>query len=85
MSDWISSYYTPLKVSKHPAQNAYDNIKGGNNLHMGGDKEDYLLLLDSIKEGKLKREDLLQCSSKVYETIELLNQWYNYSFIFLMK
>ena len=74
MSDWISSYYTSYKVSKHPPQNALDNIKGGNNLHMGGGKEDYLLLVNSIKEGKLKREDLLQCASKVYETIELLNQ-----------
>ena len=74
MSDWISSYYTPIKISKHPAQNALDNIKGGNNLHMGGGENDYLLLINSFNEGKLTRDDLLQCASKVYETIELLNQ-----------
>lgn len=74
MSDWIYSNFTAYKVSKHPAQNAMDNIKGGNNLHMGGDKNDYLLLVNSLKEGKLTRDDLLQCASKVYETIELLNQ-----------
>jgi len=74
MSDWIYSNFTAYKVSKHPAQNAMDNIKGGNNLHMGGDKNDYLLLVNSLKEGKLTRDDLLQCASKVYETIELLNK-----------
>ena len=74
MSDWISSYFTAYKVSKHPAQNSLDNIKGGNNLHMGGGKNDYLLLINNLKEGNLKREDLLQCASKVYETIELVNK-----------
>ena len=73
MSDWISSYYTANKVSKYPAQNSLDNIRGGNNLHMGGGKDDYLLLINSLKEGKLARDDLLQCASKVYETIELVN------------
>ena len=74
MSDWISSYYTANKVSKHVAQNSLDNIRGGNNLHMGGGKDDYLLLVNSLKEGKLTRDDLLQCASKVYETIELVNK-----------
>jgi beta-glucosidase len=73
MSDWISSYYTANKVSKYPAQNSLDNIRGENNLHMGGGKDDYLLLINSLKEGKLARDDLLQCASKVYETIELVN------------
>ena len=59
MSDWISSYYTANKVSKYPAQNSLDNIRGGNNLHMGGGKDDYLLLINSLKEGKLSRDDLL--------------------------
>ena len=74
MSDWISSYFTSNEVSKNVPQNALDNIKGGNNLHMGGDKKDYLLLINSVKEGKLSRDDLLQCATKVYETIELLNK-----------
>ena len=41
---------------------------------MGGGENDYLLLINSFNEGKLTRDDLLQCASKVYETIELLNQ-----------
>ena len=74
MRDWISSYFTAYKVSKHPAQNSLDNIKGGNNFHMGGDKNDYLILMNCLKEGDLKREDLLECASKVYEIIELFNK-----------
>ena len=62
MSDWISSYYTANKVSKYRAQNSLDNIRGENNLHMGGGKDDYLLLINSLKEGKLARDDLLQCA-----------------------
>ena len=74
MSDWISSYFTAYKISKHPAQNSLDNIRGGNNLHMGGDKNDFLILINALKKGELTREHLLQCASKVYETIELVNK-----------
>ena len=74
MSDWISSYYTANKVSKHPPQNSLDNIRGGNNLHMGGDKNDFIILINALKEGELTRDHLLQCASKVYETIELVNK-----------
>ena len=60
--------------SKYKAQNAFDNIKGGNNLIMPGSEIDYNILIEKLNQNLLTRDDLLHCSSKVYETIELLNQ-----------
>ena len=40
---------------------------------MPGSIKDYNLIIDNLKKGLIKREDLLHCASKVYESIELLN------------
>jgi hypothetical protein len=39
---------------------------------MAGSKKDYELILAKLDENVLTRDDLLQCASKVYETIESL-------------
>ena len=73
MSDWsFNTMYD--KSSKYPAQNVFDNIRGGNNIMMPGTNIDYNLLLTKLNNKELSRDDLLHCSSKVYETIELLNK-----------
>ena len=41
---------------------------------MGGGKKDYDLIMKSVEEGNMNTINLLECSSKVYDTIELLNQ-----------
>ena len=74
MTDWSHSYYTEYQLSKYPPQNAFDIIKGGVNIMMPGGENDYDLLNEKLKAKLLTREDLLRCSSKVYETIELLNK-----------
>ena len=74
MSDWYTSNNVKLKVSNHPSQHAVPNILGGNNLQMGGGKNDYDLIMQSFEEGNLSKLNLMECASKVYDTIELLNQ-----------
>ena len=74
MSDWYTSNQVKIGLANHPAQHAVPNILGGNNLQMGGGKNDYDLIMKSIQEGKMTTINLLECASKVYDTIELLNQ-----------
>jgi len=74
MSDWFSSNEMKIGLSNHPSQNVVPNILGGNNLQMGGGKKDYDLIMKNIQEGNMNTINLLECASKVYDTIELLNQ-----------
>jgi beta-glucosidase len=74
MTDWIFSGRSEFKISKHPPQNIFYNIKGGMNIMMPGSRRDYNIIINKLKQKLLTREDLLQCASKVYETIELLNK-----------
>ena len=74
MSDWYTSNKVKLGVSNHPCQHAIPNIFNGNNLQMGGGKKDYDLIMKAVEDGLLSRDNLLECASKVYDTIELLNQ-----------
>ena len=74
MTDWSHSYFSEFPSSKYPPQNAYEIIKGGNNLMMPGGSNDYDLLISKLNENMLTRDDLLCCASKVYETIETLNK-----------
>ena len=74
MSDWYTSNKLKIGLANYPSQHAVSNILGGNNLHMGGGKNDYDLIMKSLQEGKISTFNLLECASKVYDTIELLNQ-----------
>ena len=74
MSDWYTSNELKIGSAHHPSQNAVPNIIGGNNLQMGGGKNDYDLIMRNVQEGKMNTFNLLECASKVYDTIELLNQ-----------
>ena len=74
MSDWYGTSIYNLKISNYPDQICSDNIKAGNNLQNFGEKNHLDNLMESLKNGKVKREDLLESASIIYETIELLNQ-----------
>ena len=74
MTDWSHSYRNEYEASKYPPQNAFDIIKGGNNLMMPGGKSDYNLLIKKLNDKLLTRDDLLSCASKVYEIVKLLNK-----------
>ena len=74
MSDWFSSGNTPIGLANHPAQYAVNNIMNGNNLQMGGGEKDYKLVLQAYEDGKITKEQLYECASKVYEIIETLNK-----------
>ena len=73
MTDWIRSGQIEFHTSIAPAQFVNETIKAGNNIMMPGSKKDYEFILQKLNEKELEREDLLFCASKVYETIELLN------------
>ena len=74
MSDWFSSGSTPIGLAHHPAQYAVNNIKNGNNLQMGGGEKDYNLVMQAYEDGKITKEQLYECASKVYEIVEKLNE-----------
>ena len=74
MSDWFNSGSTPIGLAHHPAQYAVNNIMNGNNLQMGGGEKDYNLVMEAYREGKITKEHLYECASKVYEIIQNLNQ-----------
>ena len=74
MTDWSITHMNEGRESKYSPQNVYDNIKGGNDIMMPGSQIDYDILLQKFSEKYLSRDDLLRCSSKVYETVEMLNK-----------
>ena len=74
MSDWYTSNEVKIGIANYPCQHSVPNIKGGNNLQMGGGKNDYDLIMKGLEDGLLTRDNLLECAGKVYDTIELLNQ-----------
>ena len=74
MSDWYTSNEIKIGLSHYPSQHAVPNIIAGNNLQMGGGKNDYDLIMQSVHKGEMNTYNLLECASKVYDTIQLLNQ-----------
>ena len=74
MTDWSHTGRMHFLASKNPPQKAFEIIKGGNNLMMPGDSDDYNDLIEKLNDKLLTRDDLLRCASKVYETILLLNK-----------
>ena len=74
MTDWIRSGEQEFNSAKNPGQYVYNTLKAGVNIQMTGHKIDFDYIIQSLKDNTLKREDLLRCASKVYETIELLNK-----------
>ena len=74
MTDWSPSDDSKIKTTKYSSQHIFNIIKGGNNIMMPGTRKDYNIIIDNLKKSLITREDLLQCSSKVYETIKLLNK-----------
>ncbi len=73
MTDWTRSGQKEFQTSIERSQYINETIKAGNNIMMPGSKKDYEFILQKLNEKELEREDLLFCASKVYETIELLN------------
>ena len=41
---------------------------------MWGRKKDYEVVMKTVKDGIVNRDELLQTASKLYKTVELLNQ-----------
>ena len=74
MTDWSPSDDSKIKTTKYSSQHIFNIIKGGNNIMMPGTRKDYNIIIDNLEKSLITREDLLQCSSKVYETIKLLNK-----------
>ena len=69
MTDWIASGRSFCKTSKYPAPFASNNILAGNDLTMSGCPKDYKDIMKALKQGKLKRSDLVYSASRVYRAI----------------
>ena len=74
MTDWTRSGQMDFETSKNPPQYVYNTIKSGINIMMPGSQIDYNLILEKLNEKVLTRDDLLYCASKVFETLEHLNE-----------
>ena len=74
MTDWTKSGQMDFETSKNPPQYVYNTIKSGINIMMPGSQIDYNLILEKLNEKVLTRDDLLYCASKVFETLEHLNE-----------
>jgi len=74
MTDWTRSGQMDFETSKNPPQYVYNTLKSGINIMMPGNQIDYDLILEKLKEKVLTRDDLLCCASKVFETLEHLNE-----------
>ena len=74
ITDWTRSGQMDFETSKNPPQYVYNTIKSGINIMMPGSQIDYNLILEKLNEKVLTRDDLLYCASKVFETLEHLNE-----------
>ena len=70
MSDWIKTGRSFSKLSIYPAPYASNNILAGNDLTMPGSNKDYKDIIKAIKNGKLKKEDLIYSASRIYRSIK---------------
>ena len=74
MTDWIHSGEHEFNTAKYPDQYVFNTLRSGVNIQMTGHKIDFDFIIQKLNEKVLTRDDLISCGSKVYETIELLNQ-----------
>ena len=74
MTDWFRSGENEYNVSKHPSQSSTKNLISRNNIQMGGRIINYNDVKNSLKENRIKRQDLIENGSIVYSTIEKLNK-----------
>ena len=79
MTDWIASGRSFCSKSKYPAPYASKNILAGNDLTMSGCPKDYKDILKALKQGRLKRQDLVYSASRIYRSI--IRQKKNESFV----
>ena len=73
-SDFYMSGITGTGISNLPGQSTVNNIMNGNNYQLTFGGFNYFNVLDALKEGKITEEHIYECASKVYETIEKLNE-----------
>ena len=69
MTDWILSGRSFCSKSHYPAPYASNNILAGNDLTMSGAPKDYKDIMKALKNGKLKRDDLIYSASRIYRSI----------------
>ena len=74
MSDWYGKMLPIFGISNYQNQISWENIKAGNNLQMFGEINHFVILMKALKDGLICRDDLLEAASRIYDTIELLNQ-----------
>ena len=72
MTDWIVTGQSFIKSAKNPTTHAYKNILGGNNLNMPGGRKDLKDLRKAYNKGLITKEDLINNSNIIYDTIKRL-------------
>ena len=70
MTDWIVTGQSFIKSAKNPTTHAYKNILGGNNLNMPGGRKDLKDLRKAYNKGLITKEDLINNSNIIYDTIK---------------
>lgn len=73
MSDWVCSE-SETPEGEYRVGNAPETIASGNDLCMPGSQRDVDFILEALKDGRLKREDLLTSASRIIRMINSLNR-----------
>lgn len=73
MTDWIGTGYVYDRRSKYPPVYTSDIVKAGNDITMAGGQGDYDDLLNAVRSGKVTREELLVCASRILYAIDRFN------------
>ena len=73
ISDWYNSN-EKYEIIKYRRQNIIENIIAGCNLQMPGDISDYEKIIEGLENKKLSRDNLMECASKVVDTLILLKK-----------
>ena len=69
ISDWIETGKIFNPRAKHPAAFSSNLIKAGNDLTMPGSAVDFADIKKALQDGKITRNELKICASRVYEAI----------------
>ena len=69
MTDWVTTGNTFDPKSRHPGVYAHKIINAGNDIVCPGGDADFDDLASALKEGKITREQLEICATRVYEAI----------------
>lgn len=69
MTDWVSTEPENAGKFKHDGIYAHKVVKAGNDIIMPGSETDYEDIESALADGRISREDIEVCATRIYESI----------------